>query len=400
MVGPSGLRGGTLRLSDPTDFSRSRPGGDCLPNFLRSDPVMSASNVFVVFVSMLAAIASVNLDGATLSNFAGTGEAGLSGDDGPALKAKLNNPYGLVRGPDGALWFADYESHVVRRIARDGTISTVVGTGQPGFSPSEGPARSIPLNNPHELRFNAAGILFIADTGNNLVRRYDPKTGMASIFAGTGKQGYSGDGGPANQAEFRSPISIQWSPAGDLYIADIGNNVIRKIDGKSGIITTFAGTGKAGATPDGATISGTPLNGPRSVDFDRSGNLWLVAREGNQVLRLDLAAGVVHHVAGTGKKGFTGDGGPAKEATFNGPKGIAVAPNGDVYIADTENHAIRRIRATDGVVDLIAGTGVAGDGSAGDPLKAALTRPHGIFVERNGDVLIGDSENHRIRVLR
>ena len=152
--------------------------------------------------------------------------------------------------------------------------------------------------------------------------------------------------------------------------------------------------------PDGSPIAGTPLNGPRSLDVDSSGNLWLVTREGNQVLRFDLSAKVIRHAAGSGSKGFTGNGGPAITATFNGPKGIALAPNGDVYVADTENHAIRPIDLRRGTLELVAGIGEKGDGPAGDPLRSALARPHGVFVDADGAVFIGDSENHRIRVIR
>jgi streptogramin lyase len=333
---------------------------------------------------------------AVLTEIAGTGVAGASGDGGSATQAQLNNPFGLVRGPDGALWFADFAANVVRRIAKDGVITTVIGNGHAAYAGDGGPAREASLNNPHEIRFDRAGNLFIADASNNAIRRYDVKTGLISTVAGNGKPGYTGDGGAAAGAQLKNPISLQFDPAGNLFIADIGNQVIRRVDAKTGVITTFAGTGRTGDTPDGAPIAGTPLSGPRSLDFDRAGNLWLVTREGNQLLRFDLAAGVIHHEAGTGKKGFTGNGGPAQAATLSGPKGIAIAPNGDVYLADTENHAIRRLDVKRGVIELVAGTGVVGAALETDPLKTQLTRPHGIFVDANGTLLISDSENHRI----
>lgn len=333
-----------------------------------------------------------------VTTIAGTGIAGAAGDGGPARAAQLEDPFGLVRGPDGALWFCDYAAHVVRRIAPDGTLTTVAGTGEAGYSGDGGPGTKAQLNQPHEIRFGADGQLYIADTSNHAVRKLDIRTGVITTIAGTGKQGYSGDGGPATAATFRQAISLQFGPGGDLYVVDIGNHVIRRID-RAGVITTFAGTGKAGPTPPDAPLAGTPLNGPRSLDFDAGGNLWLVTREGNQVLRLDRATSRILHVAGTGKKGFTGDGGPAALATFSGPKGIAVAPNGWVYLVDTENHAIRRIDPKSGVVQRVIGTGQRGDGPDGDPLQTRLARPHGIFVEADGTILVGDSENHRIRSL-
>ena len=236
---------------------------------------------------------------------------------------------------------------------------------------------------------------------NHAIRRVDAQTSVITTFAGNGSAGYSGDGGPAEKAQLKQPHSIQFDPAGEhLYICDIGNNAIRRIEMKTGTISTFAGTGSAGVTPDGGPISGTPLKGPRSLDFDAQGNLWLVTREGNQVLKFDLAAGKIFIVAGNGKKGFSGNGASAKEATLSGPKGIAIAPNGNVYLADTESHSIRMIDTKTGRLELIAGTGEKGDGPDGDPLTCRLARPHGVFVDRDGTVFIGDSEAHRVRVLR
>ena len=286
--------------------------------------------------------AALPASAATISTFAGTGVKGFSGDGGPATQAQLNNPFGVVRGPDGAIWFCEYDGQVVRKVTADGKIQTV---------------------------------------------------------AGSGKKGYTGDGGPALAATFNLPHEIRFDARGDLYIVDMGNNAVRKVDLKSGVISTFAGTGKAGPTPDGAPIAGTPLNGPRSLDFDANGDLWLATREGNQVFHFDLKAGKIRHIAGTGKKGFTGNGGPAKEATLSGPKGIAVAPNGNVYLADTESHSLRMVDVKKGTLELIAGTGEKGDGPDGDPLQCKMARLHGIFVDKDGSVFIGDSEAHRVRVL-
>ncbi|MSU48830.1 MAG: hypothetical protein EXS37_07055 [Opitutus sp.] len=336
----------------------------------------------------------------TITTFAGTGVQGFSGDGGPATAAQINDPFGLVRGPHGALWFCEYTGQHIRKVARDGTISTVAGNGKVGYAGDGGPAMLASFNKPHELRFDTAGNVFIADMVNNAIRRIDAKTGIITTFAGNGSKGYSGDEGPVGKATLSSPHSIQFGPDGSLYICDIGNNVIRRVDMRTGIIRTFAGTGKAGPTPDGAPIAGTPLRGPRSIDFDRAGNLWLVTREGNQVFKFDLKTGTIHHVAGTGAKGFTGNGGPAKAATLNGPKGIALDRAGNAWLADTESHTVRMINAKTGNLELIAGTGTKGNGGDGDPLQCAMARLHGIFVDADGAVYIGDSEAHRVRVLR
>ena len=330
-----------------------------------------------------------------VDTFAGTGQAGHSGDGGPATSARVNNPFGVVRGPDGAIWFCEYDGHVVRRVAADGTISTVAGSGKAGYA--DGAAARAAFHKPHEIRFDAKGDLYVADMMNHAIRRIDLKTGTVTTFAGTGSAGYGGDGGPAAEANLRQPHSIQFGPDGDLYICDIGNHVIRRVD-RTGTISTFAGTGKAGPTPDGAPIRGTPLNGPRSLDFDSQGRLWLATREGNQVFRFEN--GKIHHVAGTGRKGFTGHGGPAREATLSGPKGIAVAPNGDVLLVDTESHTIRKIDAKTGRLELVIGTGEKGDGPDGPAAACRLARPHGIWADADGTLFVGDSENHRIRRLK
>lgn len=336
----------------------------------------------------------------TISTVAGTGVRGFTGDEGAATSAQINDPFGVVRGPDGALWFCEYGGHRIRKVRRDGTITTVAGSGQAGYSGDGGPALQASFNKPHEIRFDAEGNCYVADMVNHAIRRIDAKSGIVTTFAGNRKRGYTGDGGPAVEASLSSPHSIQFGPDGDLYICDIGNHVIRRVDLRTGIIRTFAGTGQPGATPDGSPIAGTPLRGPRSIAFDRAGNLWLATREGNQVFKLDLKAGSIRHVAGTGEPGFAGNGGPARSATLSGPKGIAIDQAGNAWLADTESHSVRMIDAATGHLELIAGTGAKGDGADGDPLQCAMARPHGIFVDSDGAVYIGDSEAHRVRVLR
>jgi streptogramin lyase len=357
--------------------------------------------LFMTVTSVVFAFSSQAATITTITTVAGTGVKGSSGDGGPATAAQIDNPFGLVRGPDGALWFCEYTGQRISKITPDGKLQHMAGTGKVGYTGDGGPATQATFNLPHEIRFDKAGNYYIADMTNHAVRRVDAKTGVITTFAGTGKPGYSGDGAPANQAELKQPHSIQFDPSAEhLYICDIGNNVIRRVDMKTGTISTFAGTGQAGATPDGAPIIGTPLKGPRSIDFDAKGDLWLVTREGNQVLRFDLKAGIIHLVAGTGKKGFTGNGGPALEATLSGPKGIAIDAAGNAWLADTESHSVRMIEAKTGKLLLMAGTGEKGDGPDGDPLQCKMARLHGVFVDKDGAIYIGDSEAHRVRVLR
>ncbi|RYD65884.1 MAG: hypothetical protein EOP84_31570, partial [Verrucomicrobiaceae bacterium] len=339
---------------------------------LRRSPFLPLLALVTLFHSIAA--------GGDIQTFAGTGKKGFSGDQGEAVKAELNNPFGIVRGPDGALYVCDTDNHRVRRVAPDGTIATVAGNGKRGYSGDGGPAKEAQLNEPYEVRFDATGNMVFVERLNHCVRRVDAKTGIISTIAGTGKEGFSGDGGPATGAEMKQPHSIAYDPAGNLYICDILNHRIRKVDSKTGKISTFAGTGEKKPTPDGAPITGTPLNGPRALDFDRAGNLWLALREGNAVYQLAITEGKIHHVAGTGKSGFSGNGGPAKAATLSGPKGLSIGPDGNVYLADTESHSVRMIDLKRGTLELIAGTGKKSDGPEGAPLRCAMNRLHGIFV--------------------
>jgi streptogramin lyase len=330
---------------------------------------------------------------------AGTGEKGFSGDGGPAAKARLNNPYSVRRGPDGLLYICDMDNNGIRRIAKDGTISTFVGNGKRGYSGDGGPAKDASLNQPYELAWDQAGHLYFVEIGNHVVRRVDAKTGVISTVAGTGKAGFGGDGGPAAKALLNQPHSLAIDSSGDLFVCDILNHRIRRINLKTGVIDTWAGDGTKKTSPDGSPITGSSLRGPRALEFAPDGSLWLALREGNAVLKLDPKAGTLKRVAGTGKSGFTGNGGSALLATLSGPKGVSLAPNGDVYLADTESHSIRRIDVKKKTLELVVGDGNKGHGPNGPPRHCRLARPHGVFVDKDGTLFIGDSENHRIRML-
>jgi DNA-binding beta-propeller fold protein YncE len=344
---------------------------------------------------MLVAVSStqVSAAGPVVSTLIGTGAPGYS-------DREVNNPYGLTIGPDGALYFCDLDNQRIRRLdLSTRQTTTVAGNGEKAYRGDGGPAAAASLNMPHEIQFDAAGNLYIAERDNHVVRRVDAKTGAISTVAGTGVPGFSGDGGPAARAQLRQPHSIAIDRLGRLLICDIGNHRVRQLDLSSGTIETYGGTGERLPTPDGAPVKSAPLNGPRSIAVDRDGTLYLALREGNAIYRIAPGTATLHHVAGTGEQGYSGDGGPARSARLGGPKGLALG-RGHLYVADTENHVIRRVELETGIITTVLGTGQRGDGPEPDPLRCALSRPHGVFVDAAGVLYVGDSEAHRIRVVK
>ncbi len=342
----------------------------------------------------------------TVTTLVGTGEPGMS-------QTQVNNPYGMAIGPDGDLYFAEVGNNAIRKINLETKeITTIAGTGEKGYTGDGGPAIEATLAAPHELVFDDNGDMYIAERDNNVIRKIDMSTGTISTVAGTGEAGFSGDGGPATEAVLRQPHSIVLDLDGTLLICDIGNHRIRRLDPKTGIIDTWAGTGETLPTPDGAPIAGTPVTGPRTFVIAPDGDLYLALREGNAIYRIDRETQTYHHIAGTGENGMTGDGGPATQATFGakpgspfaarlaGPKGLAYGSDGSLYIADTESHAIRKIDLDTNIITTVLGTGDKGDGPEGKaPRETMLNRPHGVLFA-NGVLYVADSENHRIRILQ
>lgn len=354
-----------------------------------------------IFTASAALIVSCFAGSGTVSTFAGTGEKGDSGDGGNATEAKLNNVFGIGRGPDGWLYICDTDNSRVRRVSPQGIIETYAGCGRKGYAGDGKPATEAEMNQPYEIAWDREGHLFVVEMGNHVVRRIDAKTRVITTFAGTGMAGFSGDGGPAVRAQFNQPHSLAFDPAGDLFICDILNHRVRKITMKTGEVSTWSGTGEKKTAPDGSRIGTASLHGPRAMAFAADGKCYLALREGNALLLLDPAAGTLKRVAGTGKSGFSGNGGPALQATLAGPKGVSLGPDGNVYLADTESHSIRYLDVKRGTIEVLVGDGKKGDGPDGDdPLKCRLARPHGVFVDKDGAVFIGDSETHRVRVWR
>jgi DNA-binding beta-propeller fold protein YncE len=341
---------------------------------------------------------------AVITTLGGNGTAGFSGDNGPASIAQMNYPTGICADASGNVFIADYSNHRIRKIVLDtGVISTVAGTGIPGYSVSEdnGLAINAKLFYPNGVSADASGNLFIADKGNNLIRKVNLSSGVISTIAGNGSAGFSGDGGQATSSMLNSPYSVSVDTIlGNLYIADQGNNIIRQVVLSSGVITTIAGVGSAGFSGDGAAATNAELNSPYSVSVDTLGNLYIADEGNNRVRKVVLSTGVITTIAGTGSAGFSGDGAAATNAELNSPYSVTADSSGNLYIVDNGNNRVRQVVLASGVIKTLAGTGTAGfNGDNADAASTHLNSPYGVFADSSGNVYISDSLNNRLRLV-
>ena len=338
-----------------------------------------------------------------VSTVAGTGVAGYE-EEGRggiiATETPVNNPYGVVIGPGDDLYFCEVDTGRTRRLNLEtNRLSTIAGNGEKGFITESRRPRETSFNAPHEIRWDEQGNLYIVERDSHSVRRIAAQSGLVTTLAGNGEPGDGGDGRSAVLSQLNRPHSIAFDSSGNLLICDIGNHRLRIVSRETGIISTLSGTGERAQTPDTGPLEGTPLLGPRSIDTDPDGNAYLVLREGNAIFQIDIAGNRLQRIAGTGEQGYTGDGGPAINCTFNGPKGIAYSrQDHSLYIVDTENHVIRRMSLATGLIDTVLGNGERGDGPDGDPLNCMTNRPHGVCVH-DGLVYVTDSESHRVRAI-
>jgi len=322
-----------------------------------------------------------------IATVAGNGTSGFSGDNGPAISAQLNYPQGVAVDSAGNLYIADTSNNRIRKVANR-VIATVAGNGALGFSGDNGPATSAQLANPWGVAVDFAATLYIADNGNNRVRKVS--NGVIATVAGNGARGFSGDNGPATSAQLNNPAGLALDTLGNLYIADYGNNRIRKVSG--GTITTVAGGGAS--LGDNGPATSAQLNLPYGVAVDSAGNLYIADWGNNRVRK--VSGGVITTVAGNGTRGFSGDNGPAINAQLANPEGIAVDSAGNLYIADFGNSSIRKV--SNGVIATVAGTGTPGfNGDNGPAIGAQLYLPYGVAVDSVGNLYIGDSGNNRVR---
>ncbi len=335
----------------------------------------------------------------TIVTAAGDGSFGYFGNDGPATGAELNGPRGLAVDSAGDLFIADYQNNVVRELVKaTGDIITIAGNGTAGYSGDGGPATSAELNGPRGLAINSAGNLFISDMNNNVVREVDLATGIITTYAGDGTPGYSGDGGPATTAELSSPRGIGVDSAGDLFIADLGNNVIREVVAATGDIITVAGDGTAGYSGNGGPATAAELNQPNGVVVDPTGDLFIADDNNSAVREVVKATGDIVTFAGDGTAGYSGDGGPATDADLNAPVGVALDSVGDLFIADSSNNMVREVVAATGEIITVAGDGTAGySGDGGPATSAELYHPGRVTVDSAGDLFIADVINNVVR---
>ena len=316
---------------------------------------------------------------------------------GPAKVAKLVAPFGIDFDKSGNAFLVELSGGRVLKIDAQGTLATIGGSDEKGDGGDGGPAKNASFNGMHSLAIGPEGTVYLADTWNNRIRTYDPKSGKIAAFAGTGEKGYSGDGGSAIKAKFGGIYSVAFDANGkNIVLADLDNRRVRKIDLASGIVTTVAGNGEKGTPADDSVAAKSPLVDPRAACFDSKGNVYVLERSGN-ALRVVSLDGKIRTVVGTGKVGATGDGGDATKATLNGPKHLCVDKEDNVIIADTENHLIRKYLRKEGKVVRVAGNGKKGTaGIDGPPLAAEFNQPHGVYLHPSGELYIVDSSNNRV----
>jgi len=334
-----------------------------------------------------------------ISTIAGTGTGGYNGDGIAATSAKLAIPFGVAVDAAGNVFIGDAGNARVRRVdATTGVITTIAGTGTAGYNGDGIAATSAKLDAPWGVAVDAAGNVFIGDANNHRVRRVDATTGLITTIAGTGTAGYNGDGIVATSAELDTPTGVAVDAAGNVFIADDNGHRVRRVDATTGLISTLAGTGTAGYNGDGVAGTSAKLNGPSGVAVDAAGNVFIADVNNHRVRRVDAGTGLISTIAGTGAFGYSGNGGAATSAKLNTPYGVSVDAVGNVFIADTGNLRVRRVDSATGLISTIAGNGTVGSsGNGGTATSAQLAGPTGVAVDAAGNVLIADAENHQIR---
>jgi len=334
-----------------------------------------------------------------INTVVGSGAAGYSGDNGPATAANLSVPEAVAVDAAGNIFIADTFNNVIRKVAAStGYISTVAGNGTQGYSGDGGPATLAELYLPTGVAVDVAGNIYFAD--NQRIRKVTASTGIITTVAGSGIQGFAGDGGPATSAELNWPWAVALDAAGNIYFTDTDNQRIRKVAVSTGIITTVAGTGTEGCSGDGGPATNAELNSPFGIAVDEVGDIYFTDYFNNRIRRVAASTGDVSTVAGNGTQGYSGDGAAATNAEIYRPMSVAVDAVGNIYIADEANDRVRIVTASTGNISTVAGTGTAGYfGDGGAAISAELEYPYGVAVDTANNIYIADKNNNRIRVV-
>ena len=339
----------------------------------------------------------------TIATIAGDGKFVSLKDGGPATAADLDLPSSMTVDGAGNLYIADSVHNRIRKVDGTGTITTIAGDGSASYTGDGGQAFNSTLSTPRSVALDGAGNLYIADSGNNAIREIEAATGIITTVAGGVGQGFGGDGGQAIAAQLDSPYGVSLDTAGNLYIADTLNQRVRKVVFATGVISTVAGNGykdangNGGYSGDGGAATAAELYFPYAVAFDASGNMYIPDSGNNRIREVDTA-GTIATFAGNGTQGFSGDGGPAASAELYSPYSVTFDPAGNVYIADTQNYRVRKINEPAGTITTIAGSGIGVYGGDGASATAAgLYAPYSIFLDGQGSLYIADYYDHRIR---
>lgn len=354
---------------------------------------MKKLNFFRNLVLATVTTAAVSLYGQNIITVAGNGTEGYSGDGGIAASAQLAYPYGLAISK-GNVFISEFNNYTIRKIDASGNISTAAGINLPGFSGDNGLATGAELTNLYGMTSDAAGNIYVADFYNSRIRKIDT-AGIITTVAGNGDATSDGDGGAATAAGLNYPCAVDIDAAGNMYIAEQFGNKIRKVD-TAGIITTFAGTGAAGPTGDNGLATKAKLNQPNGVYADKAGNIYIADTGNNKIRKVDATTGIITTVVGAGV-GFAGDGGQATLAKLSAPTGLVIDDAGNMFIADKNNNRIRKVDVS-GIISTVAGNGTAAYGGDGAPaIDAQLNKPNAVLLDAVGNLLVADAYNHRVR---